>query len=362
MVLAAASSAATVTTVASGLDNPRGLAFNSQGDLFVAEAGHGAEPAGSFCPIPKGPSGEEECVGLTSGVSKIEKGGSPHRVVTGKFSIATPKGGGAVGIDGVSVNESGNLFSVVTGASDQIPPGIKGPAELIKEAREQIGRLFETNRWGRTRIVADPGHFDFNWSNEHKQLVPEQFPDANPYAVLAVDGGEWVIDAAANTLDWVSKDGEVKVVEFFPNPIKNGKPQSDAVPTCVSRGPDGALYVGELTGVGNGPGQSVVWKVEQGEEPEVWATGLTAVTGCGWDGDGEFYAVEFSTLGFETFTPGTGALVLVPPHSTKPVTVVDKLNFPNGFASRDDNVYLSNWSIAPSNGGKGPGSVLKITP
>jgi hypothetical protein len=362
MVPATASSAATVTTVASGLDNPRGLAFNRDGDLFVAEAGHGSEPAGSFCPIPEGPSGGPECVGLTSGVSKIEKGGSPHRIVTGKFSIADPTGSGAVGIDGVSVSQSGSLFSIETGASDQIPPGIKGPPEVINEAREQIGHLFETKRWGRTRIVADPGHFDFNWSKEHKELVPEQFPDANPYAVLAVDGGEWVIDAASNTLDWVSKSGEVRVVEFFPSPTKNGKPVSDAVPTCVSRGPDGALYVGELTGGGNGPGQSVVWKVEQGEEPEVWATGLTAVTGCGWDTDGEFYAVEFSTLGFESFKPETGALVRVLAHSTKPIPVLEKLSFPNGFASKDDNVYLSNWSIAPSNGGKGPGSVLKVTP
>jgi hypothetical protein len=361
MVLASASSAATTTTIASGLDNPRGLAFNSEGDLYVAEAGHGAEPAGSFCPIPKGPSGEEECIGLTSGVSKIEKGGSLHRVVTGKVSIADPKGAGAVGIDGVSVNESGALFSVETGASDQIPPGIKGPPEVIKEGREQIGHLFETSRSGGTRIVADPGHFDFNWSKEHKELVPDQFPDANPYAVLAADNGEWVIDAASNTIDWVSRDGSVKVVEFFPNPIKNGKPQSDAVPTCVSRGPDGALYVGELTGFGNGPGQSVVWKVEPGQEPEVWATGLTAVTGCGWDTDGEFYAVEFSTLGWEAFEAETGALVRVLPHSTKPLPVVEKLSFPNGFAAWGDSVYLSNFSVAPAVNHGGPtGQVVRV--
>jgi hypothetical protein len=353
MVLASASSAATVTTVASGLDNPRALSFNSQGELFVAEAGHGSEPAGSFCPI-KGPTGEKECAGFTSGVSKIEPGGSPHRVLTGKVSIADEHGGGATGIDGVSVHDS-SLFAVETGSPDALPPTLKGPA--VEEAKEQLGALFEQNRWGATRIVANVGHFDFNWSKEHKALVEEQFPDANPYAVLATDGGEWVIDAASNTLDWVSRDGSVKVVEFFPNP-----PLRDAVPTCVSRGPDGALYVGELTGGGNGPGKSVVWKVEQGEEPEVWATGLTAVTGCGWDGDGEFYAVEFSTLGWESFKPETGALVRVLPHSTKPVPVVEKLSFPNGFASRDDNVYLSNWSIAPAKGGPVSGQVLKITP
>jgi sugar lactone lactonase YvrE len=357
LVLAAASSAATVTTVVpGGLDNPRALSFDWKGDLFVAEAGHGSEPAGSFCPV-KGPTGETECVGFTSGVSKIEPGGTPHRVLTGKVSIADEHGGGATGVDGVSVHE-GALFAVETGSPDIVPPTFKG--EAAEEAKEQLGALFEG-----PRIVANVGHFDFRWSGEHKSLVEEetpegkrsQFPDANPYAVLATDSGEWVIDAASNTLDWVSRRGEVKVVEFFPNP-----PLRDAVPTCVSRGPDGALYVGELTGVGNGPGKSVVWRVEQGEEPQVWATGLTAVTGCGWDADGEFYAVEFSTLGWETFKPETGALVQVPPHSTSPVTVVSKLSFPNGFASREDSVYVSNWSVAPAKGGPASGQILKITP
>jgi glucose/arabinose dehydrogenase len=64
MVLAAPSSAVTVSALASGLDNPRGLAFDSDGDLFVAEAGHGSEPAGKEC-VPGGPGGPEEstCAG-----------------------------------------------------------------------------------------------------------------------------------------------------------------------------------------------------------------------------------------------------------------------------------------------------------
>jgi hypothetical protein len=351
---AASSLAVTVTPIAKGLDNPRGLALDPDGNLFVAEAGHGSQPAGSFCPLP--PGAGPECVGFTSAVSRIDRGGSVHKVLSGKFSLAGRNGFGAVGIDGVSLRGWGPLFAIETGASDQIPSSVQGPPEAIKEAREQIGHLFEVDRSGRSRIVADVGHFDFNWSNEHKELVPEQFPDANPYAVLAVPGGEWVIDAASNTLDFVH-EGSVRVVEFFPNP-----PVSDAVPTCVSRGPDGALYVGELTGGGNKPGSSVVWRVEQGEEPEVWARGLTAVTGCGFDTDGDFYAVEFSTLGFESHTPETGALVRVPAHSSSPVTVVSKLSFPGGFAARPHQIYVSNWSVAPANSGGGPtGEVLRIS-
>ena len=140
--------------------------------------------------------------------------------------------------------------------------------------------------------MADVGDFDFQWTEEHKELVPEQFPDANPYNVLTEPGTNWVIDAASNTLDQVRSNGSIGVVAFFPNP-----PVSDAVPTCVDRGPDGAFYVSELTGTGNAAGAAVVWRVVPGQAPTEWASGLTSVTGCGFGTDGQFYAVEFSTKG-----------------------------------------------------------------
>jgi hypothetical protein len=340
--------AVTVTSVVKGLDNPRGLAFDADGHLFVAEAGHG----GSEC-IP-GERGEQ-CIGFTSGVSKIENG-SAHRVVTGQVSNAGRDGTVASGINGISILGDWRIFGVVGESRFAVPPtGFS--VQTTEKAKAQLGRLDEFTPGGHGRVVADVGGLDFKWSEEHKSLVPEQFPDSNPYAVLATPDGQWVINAASNTLDLV-RDGSVKQRTFFPNPKV-----SDAVPTCVSRGPDGALYVGELTGGGNGPGASVVWRVEPGEQPTMWAKGLTAVTGCGFDTDGDFFAVEFSTLGFESFQPETGAVVRVPPHSTSPITVVSKLSFPNGFAAREHQIYVSNWSIAPAIGGPHgvSGEVLRIT-
>jgi hypothetical protein len=159
----------------------------------------------------------------------------------------------------------------------------------------------------------------------------------------------------------VDFDGDVRVVAFFPNP-----PAADAVPTCIDRGPDGALYIGELTGGGNPPGSSVVWRFTPEDGLQQWATGLTAVTGCGFASDGSFYAVELSTLGLDAAAPGTGAVVRVPAHSTSPEVVMGGLDFPGGFAARggkeDDgfvNLYTSNWSIAPA--ASGMGSVVRIS-
>jgi hypothetical protein len=138
---------------------------------------------------------------------------------------------------------------------------------------------------------------------------------------------------------------------------------SDSVPTCIDRGPDGALYVGQLTGGGNGPGAANIWRVVPGQAPTVWASGLTAITGCGFGTDGKFYAVEFSTLGFESFEPGTGAFVQVPAHSTSPNVIATGLSFPAGYApGPNGSAFLSNWSIAPADTGGGPtGEVVHIT-
>ena len=353
-----ASASGKVTVVASGLDNPRGLAIEPGGGLYVGEAGHG----GSECIPPSAPGGTPTCVGFTSGISEINASGVVHRVVSGLFSMAGPDGSGATGVDGISLLGDGTVFAIETGASDFIPDGpnpFVSPETVVK-ARAQAGRLIETHpRTGAWSILADVGHFDFQWSGMHKDLVPGQFPDANPYAVFATPGVKWVIDAASNTLDEVWPNETVSIVAFFPNP-----PVPDAVPTCIDRGADGAFYVGELTGAGNGPGASVVWRVEPGHDPVVWATGLTAVTGCGFGSNGQFYATEFSTLGLVNAAPNTGAVVRVPPHSTSPVVVASELSFPGGFAAGpNDAIYVSNWSVAPAFTGGGPtGQVVRITP
>ena len=57
----------------------------------------------------------------------------------------------------------------------------------------------------------------------------------------------------------------------------------------------------------------------------------------------------------------------VPPHSTAPIAIVSNspgqkdspLSFPNGFASRDGAIYVSNWSIASS--AMKSGQVVRIT-
>ncbi len=345
---AGAAAGPTVTTVVAGLDNPRDLAFGPHGQLYVAEAGHGG-------PSCIGEGANAFCVGFTSQISQIDIAHhTAHPVVTGIVSTAGPDGSASTGVDGISTFGD-SIFGIITGSALSVPDSTPLPADVLAAGKAQLGRLIQANASGSWQAIADVGDVDWLWTKAHADLVPGQFPDANPYGVLAGPGEQWVVDAGANTLDRVRANGKVDVVAFLPNP-----PTSDAVPTCIERGPDNALYIGELTGGGNAPGASVVWRYSPWDRQLTqWATGLTAVTGCGFAPDGQFYAVEFSTLGLDNAAPGTGALVRVPPHSTAPVTVVDKLSFPGGFAaSKDGALYFSDWSIAPA--AAGLGSVKRV--
>ena len=264
----------------------------------------------------------------------------------------------------MSRNGESGLYSVITSCPqqvEQLPPGAFNPS-LVAALKAQAGQVIKVNRTGGFDRTAGVGRFDWKWSKEPQEPGSGSVPGLQSLWHSRRRARHWVVDAATNTLDRVTSDGTIEIVAFFPNP-----PSSDAVPTCVDRGPDGALYVGELTGGGNKPGASVVWRVDTSKEhptPTVWASGLTAVTGCGF-ADGKFYATEFSTLGLDQAAPGTGAVVRVPAHSKSPTVVTDGLSFPNGFAATEANIYVSNWSVSPAvipPGGPPfqPGEVVRI--
>ena len=55
------------------------------------------------------------------------------------------------------------------------------------------------------------------------------------------------------------------------------------MPTSVVKGPDGAYYVGQLTGFPFPPGGANVWRVKPGHDPEVFKGGFTNIIDIAFD-------------------------------------------------------------------------------
>jgi hypothetical protein len=327
-----------VTVVAQGLNSPRSLAWGPHGHLLVAEAGTG----GSEC---VGTS----CFGLTGSISDISTG-RPVRIVTGLASGSAPDSTAATGADALAYSH-GQLYVLEAGSSAAIPSGLS--PRLTASLHKQFGALLDVSRPSRITPIAHPGEVDYAWTERHKDLAPNDFPEANPYNVIpGPGGGFYLVDAASNTLDYVSANGAVRVLAFIPNTSAG----PNAVPTCVAKGPDGALYIGELNA---GTNASVHRYVPGTGRLTLWRSGFSAITGCGFGANGDFYVTELDAAGFPP-TSGGGAVIQVAPDGTRTVLGAGTLVAPQGFlAGRDGSIYVSNYSTSPGSG-SAPGQVVKF--
>jgi hypothetical protein len=168
--------------------------------------------------------------------------------------------------------------------------------------------------------------------------------ESDPYSVYAASNHHQVVADAAGDSILDVRNGQVSLLAVIP-PSADG---SDQVPTSVTRGPDGAYYVGTLAeGAGNGAAR--VWRVVPGHAPQVYIDGLTAVVDIAFGPDGSLYASEFVTDA--TDEDSGGAVVRVRPGGRRTVLGEGSLFFPGGVAvDRHGNLYVVNWSVLPATG------------
>lgn len=341
---------APVTVVASGLSGPRSLVWGRHHHLLVAEAG----VPGSAC---TGSGFTLQCYGTSGEIVDISSGNAVP-IATGLVSATNEEE--EIGPDGLA-EVHGQLYTLETGAAQLIPSGM--PTDVAAALDEQFGALLNVTR-GHIRVVARPGDFDYAWTQANPSLSND-FPSADPYGLTANPrGGFYLVDAASNTLDSVSMDGTIRVLAFIP-PTPVG---SDSVPTCVAVGPDGAVYVGELTGHGNSGTAANVYRYTPWDRNlAVWQTGFSAINGCGW-AHGNFYVTELDTTGFLPTGPPAGAVIQISPDGTRTTLGAGQLMWPSGFlAGPDGSIYVSNdsiiWPAYLGPGDSGPlsdGEVVKI--
>lgn len=335
----AAGGAASIRTVASHLNNPRGLEFGPDGALYIAEAG-----AAGKVKCVKGPEGRQ-CMGFTGAVIR-SAGGHQEVYASGFVSGGSPGGAFSTGIDDIAISPGGTVYGIITSFGPK--PETFGP-----QAAAQLGNVLRLDRGAKTKIAnVDSYEFAHNPAGDNV--------DSNPYSIAWTPGGLLVADAAANALLHVSLSGQVTTVATFPAQRVGGPQAAQSVPTSVVVGPDGAYYVGELGG-GAPPGHARIWRVVPGEKPSVWKTGLSAINGLAFGPDGSLYVSELNPGGLGAlFAPKAdlhGALIRLWPDGRRTEVAKGALIAPGGVAvDRDGTVYVSVNSLF-RNGGQ----VIAIT-
>lgn len=329
----AAAAAQTVSVVAEGLNNPRGLAFSPNGDLYIAEAGNGGT---EFCHL--GPTGER-CFGKTGAIRKLNlRNGKLEVVVSGLPSLAPPTTGiGSTGPHDLSFQGQGNLFVSI---------GFGGDPDLREELEEESGTMGVLGRVtsdGAYRIVSDIATF------EDDENPDEDLPDSNVYGVLALAGKVIVADAGANALFEIGADGTIRTLAVFPEQTFGGI-ERDPVPTTVVLTPDGDYCVGQLTGGPFAVGAANIFRVPaEGGDPEVVLEGFTNVIDIAFGSDGSLYVLQIAEPLFSNLA---GKLIRVSPDGiTRTTLTVPGLFAPGGIAiAKDGTIYVTNASISPVGG------------
>ena len=311
-----------------GLDNPRGLTFARAGHdreggrggwaLYVAEAGKGGDLR---CIELRG----TVCVGLTGAVSRYWHG-HQQRIVTGLPSYApfvTGANAGAIGPHDVSFAD-GRGYVVI---------GLAADPDIRAQLGEKFGWIGQFRANGDVTWVADVAQYE-------RDANPGGGPyESDPYGLLDGAGKRIVTDAAGNTLLRVNSSGSVSTLAVFPS-----RPQgrsTDSVPTSVVKGPDGAYYVGELTGGPFDAGVANVWRVVPGHAPEVYCSGFSFIIDLTFDRSGKLYVLEHASGNGGPFTGTPGRLLRVGRDCSKTPVATD-LPAPTSVAiGPDGNAYLS---------------------
>jgi len=143
--------------------------------------------------------------------------------------------------------------------------------------------------------------------------------------LLARAGPQILTDAGGNSLVRVSDSGEISTIATFPSRPRPPARPLESVPTCVAVGPDGAYYVGELSGAPFATGAARVYRVVPGHTPEVFLEGFTTIIDLAFGPDDSLYVLQHSSAG--PFFASPGSLVRVAPDGTR-TTVLEGLQRP----------------------------------
>jgi hypothetical protein len=334
---------ATVTTFATGFNNPRELKFGPDGNLYVAEAGIGGTTLSTTfdcaeqAPVPFGPYHGSPTGGR---VSKVDMSGT-RTTVTEDIPTATAGIGDIFGATDVGfVNNTLYVLTAGGGCSHGNPTKPNGIYRVNADGSTTL--VANLSAWTLTHPVANPEEDDFE-------------PDGNWYS-MAVQGNQfYALDANHADFVKVSPEGSISRV------LDISAVEGHIVPTAIDN--KGNFYIGNL---GTFPimGNSKVLKINAGGHLETVATNLFTIIGLVLDQNKGMFVLEMATGPTSPDplfpTPNTGKILYIDMKDpSQRQTIATGLDFPTGMTmGPDGNLYVSarGFGHAP-----GEGMVMKVT-
>jgi hypothetical protein len=320
-----------VHVFATGLNNPRGLTFGPNGDLYVAEGGAGGTTSTvgecDQVPAPVGPY----TGGFTSRISRIDRSGNRTTVIDGLPSSQTSPAQGNL-VSGVAdVAFIGDtLYAITAGAG--CSHGLEGTTNGVFKIHGNgtWTMVADLSAFQKAHPVADPNPPDFE-------------PDGTWYSMVAVNGSLYAIEPNHGELDEISTDGKIRRIADI------SATQGHIVPTAVAY--HGGFYVGNLGTFPIEEGSSRILKITSSGHVETVVTGLTTVVGVAFDHEEHMYILENTTDNLFP-TPGTGKVLRVTESGLKEVAT--GLFLPTAMTFGPDGaLYVSNVGFGPPPVGMG---------
>ncbi len=336
-----------VSVVARGLAAPRGLKFGPDGLLYVAEAGSGgtASTVGVCAQVPP-PIGPYKG-GTTARISRIDASGNRMTVASGFPSALDGTGG----VDGVAdlTFMGGTLYALVPGG---------GCSHASANVPAMIAKVDVTS--GAWTMFANLSAFVH--ANPVKYANAGDYePDGDYYSMIGYNGRLYVVEANQGQVLSVGLNGVVR------REIDVSASEGHIVPTAIAEH-YGQFVLGNLNVFPSELNTSTVKTLVKqspyphfpglgfGESNDRYVissstAGFTEIVGTAFGPDGLLYVLELSAQGGYP-SPGAGKVVRIEQDGAI-TDVATGLVVPTGMTfSPDGKLYVSNFGAAPAGAGQ----------